>query len=248
MFYTACWLQGNVILPSVLSHDGRLVYGVIESLWAQWGMSSSLTLAQSSNKLLLTALGYDLWRRRSISLMTGEDFPLEREFRQFLDWVGPVSGRNWLDVGTSTGNYARVLVQEGATVTALDLSEVFLKHLPRHPRLHRKCGIMEETLFQPVSFDGVVIAGTLNETSSWQDMLTQSARALRENGLLYLMYLMPAQTFAGKGLQSFLGAGGIKFLAADTVRKYLQLQDFALVQENHRGIVGFELYIKKSGM
>lgn len=211
-------------------------------------MKPRLTLAQKSNFLLPTVMGYDLWRRRSLSLMTGAPFSLEREFRQFLEWVGPVSGQHWLDVGTSTGNYAKVLVQAGATVTALDISAGYLERLPRHPRLHPLQGNMEEKLFESGAFDGVVIAGTLNETFDAEQMLEQSVHALKDGGFLYLMYLLPVQNPAGRMVQSLLSRGGVHFLDPQTIRTCLRLHNMALEKEKSRAIVCFELYRKSGGV
>ncbi|WP_188998113.1 class I SAM-dependent methyltransferase [Deinococcus roseus] len=205
-----------------------------------------LTLAQQSNFLPLTVWGYDLWRKRSLSLLTGEKFPLERELGQFLDWVKPVKGQHWLDVGTSTGNYARVLVHAGATVTALDLSAGFLQGLPRHPRLHPHQGNMEDGLFGSAAFHGVVVAGTLNETHSAERMLDQAVQALKADGLLYLMYLLPPRKSFGK-LEQFIGLkAGVRFLQQMTTRKYLQTQSLTLINESQHGIVSFELYRKSA--
>ncbi|MFC5597923.1 class I SAM-dependent methyltransferase [Deinococcus cellulosilyticus] len=211
-------------------------------------MKAQLNLAQSSNFWTPTVMGYDLWRRRSLSLMTGEPFSLEKEFRQFLEWVGPVTGQQWLDVGTSTGNYAKLLVQAGAAVTALDLSAGHLKRLPRHPRLHALQGNMEEELFASGSFDGVVIAGTLNETFSPEQMLLKAGQVLKEKGVLYLMYLLPSQHLAGQRLQSLISRSGIHFLESQTIERYLRLHNMALEKQKRHAIVCFELYRKAGGV
>jgi ubiquinone/menaquinone biosynthesis C-methylase UbiE len=86
-----------------------------------------LTPAQISNFLPVTALLYDTWRERSLSLLTGENFTLSREFALMLEWLSVQPSQAYLDVGTSTGNYARAVADKGATVTAIDISRPMLE-------------------------------------------------------------------------------------------------------------------------
>ena len=51
-----------------------------------------LTPAQLSNFLPLTAWGYAWWRARSLTLLTGEPFGLEREAQLFLALCRPQPG------------------------------------------------------------------------------------------------------------------------------------------------------------
>jgi len=68
------------------------------------------TLAQSTNHWNITASVYeDLWRVRSLSLLTGEQFPIDKEKELLNQWVNPQPGKTYLDVGCSTAMYARAL-------------------------------------------------------------------------------------------------------------------------------------------
>ena len=86
------------------------------------------TIAARSNLVPLTALGYELWRKKALTLLSGRPFPLDEEYRLFLNSVQPVAGSQFIDLGTSTGLYSRALLLAGAEkVYALDFSAPMLK-------------------------------------------------------------------------------------------------------------------------
>ncbi|GIW37293.1 MAG: hypothetical protein KatS3mg073_1438 [Meiothermus sp.] len=106
----------------------------MQQLFPDQRQPAPLTLAARTNLWPLTALGYEIWRKRALSLLSGRHFPLEEEFDLMRQRVGPVEGRVFLDLGTSTGLYARALLEAGAArVYALDLSPAMLKVACRRP-------------------------------------------------------------------------------------------------------------------
>lgn len=79
-----------------------------------------LTLAARTNLWPLTALGYEVWRQRALTLLSGRPFPLNEELSLMLKRVQPVTGQVFLDLGTSTGLYARLCsrrVPPGSTLS-----------------------------------------------------------------------------------------------------------------------------------
>ena len=148
--------------------------------------------AQRSNQLALTAVGYMSWRARSLSLLTGTAFSLEREAGLFMSLCRPEAGQQWLDMGTSGGYYAGLLSGVGAQVLACDLSPAMLKVAGKretHPLIDYALLDAETTGLPSASFDGVTIGATLNETSSAPAMLREASRLLRVGGQLWIMYL-----------------------------------------------------------
>ena len=94
------------------------------------------TLAQLSNHISVTAQLYEaLWRRRSISLLSGEDFSLEEEKTTSRLDKAYKGGETILDVGCSTALYARYLqdFEPDTQTVALDLSFPMLQKLVKKP-------------------------------------------------------------------------------------------------------------------
>lgn len=173
--------------------------------------TAPLTPAQCSNLLLLTALGYQTWRERSLTLLTGGPLPLSREAAYFEALCCPQAGQTWLDIGTSSGFYAGVLAHAGAEVLACDISPAMLKvaaHREPSPLISYALLDAECSGLPDASFDGVVIGATLNETASPARMLAEVQRLLRPGGQLWLMTLARDGSALQAALRRF---GGLSF-------------------------------------
>ncbi|WP_051935532.1 class I SAM-dependent methyltransferase [Deinococcus sp. YIM 77859] len=208
---------------------------------------ATLTLAQRSNFWPLTARVYPLWRARSLTLLTGQPFPLAREAALFLGLCRPRPGECWLDAGTSSGFYAGVLARAGCRVLAADLSPAMLA-LAR--RRERRADIawclsdLEESGWPAESFAGVTVGATLNETRRPDRFLRELARLTRPGGQLWLMYV--ART--GGPLQRLLSQpalGGLTFPDPAWVSRYL----LGCIRTDavQVGPVVFERYLKERG-
>jgi ubiquinone/menaquinone biosynthesis C-methylase UbiE len=209
--------------------------------------NAQYSLAQSSNFLPLTAQLYDLWRERSLSLLTRERFSLEREFGLLRDWVKPQLGQRFLDIGTSTGNYARVLAQAGGEVVAIDISSHMLqKAIARG----NNAGITYEQVnaeYLPYSdqhFDGVVMGASLNEFHNTARALEQTARVLKDGGKLFMMYLCESDTAFGRFVQAPFKFSGVRFPNRAWVAAELQKLGLQPARAEVRRAVALELYIK----
>ncbi len=152
-----------------------------------------ITLAARTNLMPLTAMGYEIWRKRALSLLSGRPFPLSEELDLLVTSVQPVDGSHFLDLGTSTGLYARALLDVGATrVYALDLSPAMLK-----VALHKASGYAgfvpllaraEAIPLPPASVDGVVVGGSWNEFPNPQAVVDEVYRVLKPGGRLWIMF------------------------------------------------------------
>ena len=208
---------------------------------------ASYSLAQSSNLLSLTAALYDLWRTKSISLLTRENFPLEREFTLMLEWLNLKSGQSFLDVGTSTGNYARVLAKTGAIVTAIDISKPFLE---RAAQASENLGILfeqansEDLPYPTSSFDGAVLGATLNEFFHTELALQEISRVLKPGGKLFMMYLCESESSLGRLVQSPFKLLGVRFPNREWLQNYLSSLGFERPRAEVRRAVTFELFVK----
>lgn len=209
--------------------------------------NASYSLAQSSNFLPLTAQLYDLWRERSLSLLTREKFSLEREFALLTDWVKPQAGQHFLDIGTSTGNYARVLAGAGATVEAIDISSHMLqKAIARgnNQNISYTQANAEYLPYADSSFDGVVMGASLNEFNNTKRALEQTARVLKDGGKLFMMYLCESDTQFGRLVQVPFKLSGVRFPNRAWVAAELKALGLQPARAEQRRAVALELYIK----
>ncbi len=152
-----------------------------------------ITLAAWTNLLPMTAFGYEIWRKRALSLLSGRPFPLQEEFALLVNAVQPVAGSRFLDLGTSTGLYARALLDAGAAqVYALDLSPAMLKVALRKARGY--AGFVpllaraEAIPLPEASVDGVVVGGSWNEFPDPQVVVAEMFRVLKPGGRLWIMF------------------------------------------------------------
>ncbi len=162
------------------------------------------SLAQLSNFLPITAMLYDLWRTKSISLLTRENYPLEREFALMLEWLSVQPNQEFLDVGTSTGNYARTLANVGAKVTAIDISKAFLEQAAKtsnNLEIVYEQANAEDLPHADSSFDGAVLGATLNEFFHTNLALQEIDRVVKPGGKLFLMYLCESESSFGRLVQ-----------------------------------------------
>jgi len=207
----------------------------------------TLSLAQHSNMLELTARGYTLWRTRSLGLLSGRPFSLGREARLFRALCQPQADEKWLDAGTSAGFYAGVLAEAGCRVLAADLSAPMLREGQRReqsPRIDWALLNLEDSGLPSEEFDGVTVGATLNETHDPARFLRELARVLRPGGQLWLMYVPRT----GGPLQGFLSKpalGGLNFPDPAWVGRHLP--EMAFTDGLGVGAVRFGRYVKDSG-
>ncbi len=204
----------------------------------------TLSLAQRSNTLELTARGYALWRARSLGLLSGTPFSLAREAGLFRALCRPQAGEDWLDAGTSAGFYAGVLAEAGCRVLAADLSAPMLREGQRRergPRIDWALLNLEDSGLPSGAFDGVTVGATLNETQDPARFLRELARVLRPGGQLWLMYV-PRTGGPLQALLSKPALGGLNFPDPAWVGR--QLPETTLIDGLGIGAVRFGRYVK----
>src|SRR5215212_9031885 len=104
--------------------------GYLDLLKSRTGADS---LANLTNFLPGAGRGYEpLWRVRSLSLLTGEPFPNERELEIIKRLVRPVRGGRYLDLGCSAGLYTRNL--DSGVAVGIDISPSMLREAARRAR------------------------------------------------------------------------------------------------------------------
>ena len=105
--------------------------GYLDLLKTSTGADS---LANLTNFLPGAGRGYEpLWRVRSLSLLTGEPFPNERELEIITRLIRPVREGRYLDLGCSAGLYTRNLSRnlDSGLAVGIDISPSMLREANR---------------------------------------------------------------------------------------------------------------------
>ncbi len=207
------------------------------------------SLAQATNHLGITASAYeDLWRVRSIGLLSGQDFSLDEERARLKEWLPLQPGQVVLDLGCSTAVYARTLAQAQpeARVVAVDFSLAMLNQARTKARaegtdlylLHADC---EKLPFFPASVDAAACGGTLNEFRDPARVLYETRRVLKSGAPLFMMYLTKAETWAGRLAQAATRVGGVDFRPRSEWEALFERAGFRIEKRAESGIVAFAL-------
>ncbi|TCJ13215.1 class I SAM-dependent methyltransferase [Rubrobacter taiwanensis] len=212
------------------------------------GRPAIRNLANLSNFLPGAARAYEpLWRVRSLTLLTGEEFPNRREVEIISELAQVDRGGLYLDLGCSAGLYTRELalrLGDSGHVAGIDISPSMLREAARRAReAGAEVSLIradaENLPFAPRTFDGVVCGGTLNELGHPGRALREVSRVLKPGGRLAIMGLLRAGSAKGRLLQRICAAGGAKFFSAAQIRRLLA--DAGLAPEELRtcGVVFF---------
>jgi SAM-dependent methyltransferase len=244
----------SIVRPSPASSEGlELLEGIEES----GGITSGRALDPATGKTYLIKNGYldllgrragadsianltnflpgagplyePLWRSRSLTLLTGEPFPNERELGIITDLVRAERGGRYLDLGCSAGLYTRSLAArlgDSGDVVGIDISPSMLGEAARRAR---KLEITpsftradaENLPFADNSFVGAVCGGSLNEFGDPARTLRERSRVLEPGGRVAIMGILKAQTPRGRRLQRFLSTGGVRFFEPEEVLSLL---------------------------
>lgn len=205
------------------------------------------SIAQSTNHWKLTASVYeDLWRKRSLSLLTGEEFPIEKEQELLVEWMNPQPDKWYLDVGCSTALYARTLKkhQPRSLQVAVDFSDVMLQEA----RLKAEAEQSDIYLvradgrnlpFFAGTFDGLSMGGTLNELTDELKVLYECRRVLKSDGSFFMMHLIKAGSWYGRLFQESAEWGGLQFWSVEESNELFRRAGFRVEEQFHKGIVCF---------
>lgn len=192
-------------------------------------------IANFTNFLPGAGRGYEpLWRRRSLSLLTGERFPNEKEIRLISLFVGLEQDGRYLDLGCSAGLYTRNIATrlgDGGDIVGIDISPSMLKEAARRARrIGAKPSFAradaENLPFANASFSGAVCGGSLNEFGDPARVLGETARVLKPGGRIAIMGILKAETSWGQALQSFLSTGGVQFFGPEELHNLLEEAGF----------------------
>ena len=193
-------------------------------------------VANLTNLLPGAGRGYEpLWRVHSLSLLTGEPFPNQRELEIISDLVRPERGGRYLDLGCSAGLYTRsldlALRRLGGDAVGIDISPSMLGEAARRARsIGAKPSFARADAkslpFADASFAGAVCGGSLNEFGDPARVLRETHRVLEAGGRLAIMGILGARTARGCRVQRFLSTGGIRFFDPEELGSMLDHAGF----------------------
>jgi SAM-dependent methyltransferase len=195
----------------------------------------------------LTARAYEpLWRRHSLGLLTRGAFSTARELATLSHWLAPLADRDALDVGCSSGLYARALAASGARVHALDTSRAFLLEAGRRAAaegvaLSLVQGDAHALPFADASFDVVTLGATLNELAEPARAVAEIGRVLRPGGRAWFMYVARAGAIGRPG-QALLGLGGLRFPDPAALDAWALEAGLVPIRSERRGPIVLALY------
>jgi SAM-dependent methyltransferase len=206
-----------------------------------------MSWAQSSNHWRLTATLYEeIWRKRSLSILTGDEFPIKKEQQLLSDWLNPVPGKWYLDIGCSTALYGRLLKKEepNCEVVSIDFSHQMLSEA----RIKSEAEQVDQYLlradarhlpFFGATFDGLTMGGTLNELTDPTKVLYEARRVVKKDGIFFIMHLVKADAWYARLLQDSAGFGGLTFWTIDESNQMFSQTGFKVDEQFSKGIVCF---------
>lgn len=205
------------------------------------------TLAQSTNFIPLTASVYeDTWRVKSIGFLSGAEFTIEDETKRLVEWLDPKSGEWVMDVGCSSAVYARAIAKAApdANVVAVDMSPAMLKEARQRAmgdalEMYLVRADASDMPYFNASFDKLAMGGTLNELLDPAKVLYECRRILKNEGKFFVMYLLKAESFAGRLAQKSAELGGISFWSKSEAEGLFNRCGFQIERRESLGIVDF---------
>jgi len=175
-----------------------------------------------------------LWRARSLTLLTGEEFPNDREVGIIAGLARVDRGGLYLDLGCSAGLYTRSLaakIEDRGKVLGIDIAPTMLKEAVRRtkrtgtsPSFVRADA--ENLPFADGAFAGAVCGGTLNEFGDPARVLRETRRVLGFGGRVAIMGILRAKTSHGRMLQRLFSTGGLRFFEPGEVSSLLDHAGF----------------------
>ena len=216
--------------------------------------SGLLTLAGLSNYLPFLPWGYEhIWRPRSLTTLSGENFPVEREIKLLHDWLAVQPRELVIDLGSSTDLYARALGRRiaDATVIAIDMSNGMLKAgraYARRERVKNTAHVRapaQRLPFADGSIDALVCGGSFNEFRSMDEVLREARRVCKPGGRLFAMSLLRATSLGGQFGQRNARLAGISFPTLDGFNATTQSTGWSCERQQVFGLVAFTLMIAR---
>ena len=229
-------ISSGLVLDPTTGRTYPVKNGYLDLLGRRTGVHN---VAHLANYPPGAGLAYEpLWRAHSLTLLTGEKFPNDREVGVIANLAREDRGGLYLDLGCSAGLYTRSLAAklgDRGKVLGIDIAPTMLKEAVRRAKREaRRMGTVpsfarvdaEDLPFTDGAFAGAVCGGTLNEFGDPARVLRETRRVMEPGGRLAIMGLLRAKTPRGHMLQRLLSTGGLRFFEPDEVTSLLDHAGF----------------------
>lgn len=215
--------------------------------------SELLTIAGLSNYLPFLPWGYEnIWRPRSLTLLSGEDFSVERELKLLNDWLAVQPCELVIDLGSSTDWYARGVAKSepngsAVSIVAIDMSVGMLRTGRAYACRDGVKNIAhirvpaQRLPFADASVDALMCGGSLNEFRSMGEALREARRVCKPSGRLFAMSLLKSISLGGQFGQWNAHLSGISFPALDQFNETLKASGWQVERQRVFGVVGCTL-------
>ncbi len=220
---------------------------------AEPGDLGRLTFAGLSNVFPLMPQIYEnVWRPRSLSLLSGRKFPVSREIALVNQWLQVKPQELVVDLGSSTDVYARGIARlepngKDAIVVAIDLATGMLKSGRAYAQREGVKNIVhvrapaQKLPFADGTVDALVCGGSLNEFKSIDAALREARRVCVSDGRMVTMSLLAASSVRGRVAQWGARPSGIKFPTLEQFNALLIPAGWRREKQKVIGVVAFTL-------
>jgi SAM-dependent methyltransferase len=218
---------------------------IADFIWRAMGAAKpQKTLAQLSNVLPPVPQLYEnVWRKRSLSLLTKGRYTTAEELEELRAYVSETSETRehvYLDVACSEGLYARTVAPNVRAVFAVDHSLPFLKRV-----VHRAGelpvvavqALAQQLPFVSNAFHATIIGASLNEIGDQRAAVREMGRVSKPSARIFSMSLIPATTTLGKFAQAAAGLGGVTFPSEKYTIRLFEEAEIDVVQTSSTGVV-----------
>jgi SAM-dependent methyltransferase len=222
----------------------------------QRGDWQMLTPAGWTNHLLLVPWIYEnIWRPRSLAILSGEKFSAERELNLLNEWVELPDEALVIDLGSSTDWYARGLGKQNAsaTIVAIDLAIGMLqagRSYALRDGLRNIAHVRapaQRLPFGDATVDAIVCGGSLNEFQDMDVALREARRVCKADGGMLAMSLLKADSVLGQLGQIGARMGGIQFPRIGRFNALLESAGWRRERQQVFGVVVFTLLRPRDG-
>jgi ubiquinone/menaquinone biosynthesis C-methylase UbiE len=186
----------------------------------QRGDLKMLTPAGWSNYFHLVPWIYEnVWRPRSLAILSGERFSTAREVNMLTDWLSLPSEELVVDLGSSTDLYARSLAKRSGSITIFSI-DLALGMLQAGRAYALRDGLKniahvrapaQHLPFGDGTVDAIVCGGSLNEFRDITVALREARRVCKTDGKMFAMSLLEADSAVGRLGQLGARTSGIQF-------------------------------------
>lgn len=160
------------------------------------------------------------WNSQSIKNKSFASKDRIKKIETIIQSLSPFDGKKVVDLGTGDGHFAKLLANQGATVTAVDISYLPLKALENHHNIIIKQEYIPFTTLQDNHFDLVLaldLIGSLREDEH-RLFFAEVARVVKPEGHLIISTSLDTATY--EPLEKFLSLASTELILEDLQKSH----------------------------